>query len=313
MDLEAQILEDNLANLRNQGEVGGFLRKGRRRKSKNDKEERNFICGCGRDYFSYPALYTHIKNKHNGIAPEGTVLEAQSKTPPLISKKSDGRPMSSKPGSDIDEADQEPEEEHEEERAIEKAVKVYRTEEIKLADFDLLDFLDAKGACSYDWSFNKVPDKSGEGLVDHPLLTAIRRLVYNPVIELRTVSLIFAKFLIELSKVARKEFYGMAALILRTLYDCLDLYGYSLLTKLEQEDEKFNLPLKGKINQDIFNDTENTDYIAMVFDFYVKCFLPSYFSDQDFEFDFVVKFLRSFNGWLVQFNLSKIDVRFNSV
>ena len=94
MDLEAQILEDNLANLRNQGEVGGFLRKGRRRKSKNDKEERNFICGCGKDYFSYPALYTHIKNKHNGIAPEGTELEAQNKTPPLISKKSEGRPVS---------------------------------------------------------------------------------------------------------------------------------------------------------------------------------------------------------------------------
>lgn len=312
MDLEAQILEDNLANLRNQGEVGGFLRKGRRRKSKNDKEERNFICGCGKDYFSYPALYTHIKNKHNGIAPEGTELEAQNKTPPLISKKSDGRGMSSKPDSDIDGEDQDKNSD-EEEKNVEKAVKVFRTEEIRLTEFELLDFLDAKGSCNYDWSFNKVQDKSGDGLTDHPLLTAIRRLVYNPSTELKTVNLVFAKFLLEFSKISRKEFYGMSAFIFRTLHECLDLYGYSLLTRLEQGSEKVNLSFKGKINQDVFTDTETTDYIAIVFDFYVKCFLPSYMKDQDFEFDFIIKFVRLFTNWLISFNLSKVDIRFNSV
>ena len=35
--------------------------------------ERNFHCGCGKSYLSYPALYTHVKNKHNGLFPEGTV------------------------------------------------------------------------------------------------------------------------------------------------------------------------------------------------------------------------------------------------
>lgn len=67
MDSEANILNENLKNLKAQGDDGGFLERGRWRKSKNDREEeRNFICGCGKDYFSYPALYTHIKNKHNG-------------------------------------------------------------------------------------------------------------------------------------------------------------------------------------------------------------------------------------------------------
>jgi len=80
MDSEANILDENLKNLKAQGDDGGFLERGRRRKSKNDREEeRNYICGCGKDYFSYPALYTHIKNKHNGKAPEGTQLEAQIK------------------------------------------------------------------------------------------------------------------------------------------------------------------------------------------------------------------------------------------
>ena len=45
------------------------------RKTRKDKEGRKFICGCpGKPgYLSYPALYTHIKTKHNGVAPEGTI------------------------------------------------------------------------------------------------------------------------------------------------------------------------------------------------------------------------------------------------
>ena len=26
----------------------------------------SFACPCGKEYRSYPALFTHIKNKHNG-------------------------------------------------------------------------------------------------------------------------------------------------------------------------------------------------------------------------------------------------------
>jgi len=47
---------------------------GRRRRTRNDFSNRNFICGCGKSYLSYPALYTHLKQKHNGIQPSGTIL-----------------------------------------------------------------------------------------------------------------------------------------------------------------------------------------------------------------------------------------------
>lgn len=43
-----------------------------RRRSKNDCYGRDYVCGCGKTYLSYPALYTHIKTKHNGKTPEGT-------------------------------------------------------------------------------------------------------------------------------------------------------------------------------------------------------------------------------------------------
>jgi hypothetical protein len=41
-------------------------KKGRRPRS--DEDGRNFSCSCGKSYLSYPALYTHIKTKHNGKA-----------------------------------------------------------------------------------------------------------------------------------------------------------------------------------------------------------------------------------------------------
>jgi hypothetical protein len=43
-----------------------------KRRSKNDNQGRDFRCGCSKRYLSYPALYTHIKTKHNGETPKGT-------------------------------------------------------------------------------------------------------------------------------------------------------------------------------------------------------------------------------------------------
>ncbi len=47
-------------------------------KSKNKRRprravgKRNYVCGCGKAYLSYPALYTHVKNKHEGEFPIGS-------------------------------------------------------------------------------------------------------------------------------------------------------------------------------------------------------------------------------------------------
>lgn len=36
------------------------------RRARTNSSDRNHICGCGKTYLSYPALYTHIKQKHEG-------------------------------------------------------------------------------------------------------------------------------------------------------------------------------------------------------------------------------------------------------
>ena len=50
------------------------------RKTRKDREGRKFICGsCKLGYLSYPALYTHIKTKHDGQTPEGTIRGESTK------------------------------------------------------------------------------------------------------------------------------------------------------------------------------------------------------------------------------------------
>ena len=51
-----------------------------KRRSKKDKIGRNYVCGCTKRYLSYPALYTHIKTKHDGVPPEGTRSSNNAKT-----------------------------------------------------------------------------------------------------------------------------------------------------------------------------------------------------------------------------------------
>lgn len=47
----------------------------RKRRKRSATGERNYVCGCGKAYLSYPALYTHVKNKHEGTFPEGSILK----------------------------------------------------------------------------------------------------------------------------------------------------------------------------------------------------------------------------------------------
>ena len=44
-----------------------------KRRTRNDPDSRNYTCGCGKSYLSYAALYTHIKTKHDGMQPTGTL------------------------------------------------------------------------------------------------------------------------------------------------------------------------------------------------------------------------------------------------
>eukprot|EP00347_Sterkiella_histriomuscorum_P012296 403369133 len=70
-------IEDDDEDMSDSDDEGGSITQSgqkskHKRRSKNDNQGRNFRCGCGKKYLSYPALYTHIKTKHNGVTPTGT-------------------------------------------------------------------------------------------------------------------------------------------------------------------------------------------------------------------------------------------------
>lgn len=176
----------------------------------------------------------------------------------------------------------------------------------------LLRSLEKNGKCDYEYSFRGIWDEKIKEVRINPILTAMKQIEFNPRILLGNCNLIFGKFLLELSKMSGVDFYGMCATILRALHRCLDLYGYVLLTKLEQFNKKIRINFKGNPEESEFTNLENCEFISIVYDFFCKVFLKSYFGTNDFEFDFVIKFLSFFNSWLVKYNLAKIRVGFNS-
>ena len=71
----------------------GVFKKKQKRRSKNDVNGRDFKCTfCDKTYLSYPALYTHMKNKH-AKGPDGQPLIA------FNSGRGRGRPKKNSLGS----------------------------------------------------------------------------------------------------------------------------------------------------------------------------------------------------------------------
>ena len=47
------------------------------RRTKVQTAERSYGCPCGKWYLSYPALFTHVKQKHNSKVPSHLLLGAR--------------------------------------------------------------------------------------------------------------------------------------------------------------------------------------------------------------------------------------------
>ena len=59
----------------------------KKRRPRSAAGDRNYLCGCGKAYLSYPALYTHVKNKHDSIFPIGS--NARRKIPRNLEEDTD--------------------------------------------------------------------------------------------------------------------------------------------------------------------------------------------------------------------------------
>ena len=58
--------------------------KTRQRRFAKDIDSRDFKCGCGKEYASLAALFTHVKFKHGGQKPRGTTTLKRRGRPSVI-------------------------------------------------------------------------------------------------------------------------------------------------------------------------------------------------------------------------------------
>ena len=283
------------------GEDGGYL-KNKTRVSKKDAVPRNFICGCGKTYLSYPALYTHIKNKHRGIAPDNTTLDSQNKPkrPPgesLIEPSELSRTeMPRAPTEEPDEPLREPEPRKKATSAV--PARVFAREEVPPVKGGVFEFAGSGGGAT------------GLGL-SGSLAAAFARVSGAETVDLGVCVNVFAFYLLQISKQASPEFAGFASAVFRALTECLNLFGYSLLTKFEQAHRRLRVDFKGEIGDTDFAEKESTDYVAISFDFFVKKFLANYWQLKRLPVQWVLQLLLDFNDWMVTSGLSKISLTNN--
>ncbi|CAG9334447.1 unnamed protein product [Blepharisma stoltei] len=187
-------IEDDLSILATEEDDSPNSFKGKRR-SKRDLQGRTYKCGCEKMYLSYPALYTHIKTKHDGITPPGT------ETPNSIGNRGRGRPRKMPI-------------EKEEKNDIKESL-----EENPLEDLEILG--------GQTDPINGFDDPNSE------LLNKIKEWKNKPAEEFFDKENLscddaFAAYLIEISENIGEDTYKNFILFFENLRICLNLRGYQL-------------------------------------------------------------------------------------
>lgn len=248
-----------------------------KRRRRNDQDGRSYKCGCGKMYLSYPALYTHIKTKHQGINPEGT------NAPQFRNGRGRGRPRKLKDTTD-------PVKEH----------KLHPSDNIrKNPNFaDEISFLYGIGMYSKDGTdpLKNFPQiYVGDEMVDHPLLATLKEQIekHNSAKKGDRVSetsdkvkWVIGKFLYEHARVCNAEYYSFVMWM-----TCL-LYKF-----LEEE------------IQDGYCSVLNSEEIPMHIGG-----LTSYLKDVNYEAEEekVGLFVRHFCEWLYAHGFTHLKIDFNS-
>lgn len=186
--------------------------------------------------------------------------------------------------------------------------KKFRNDEIRMDDFELIESLNCRGTSALEDGF-KSQQKTGRF---HPVYESARMFFVNPNQPLNSVKVVLAKFLFELSKVANPNFYSISALLIYALHDCLNIYGYHFLLKLEHQNKQLGKILSDNPQQEQFCNAESADYISIIFEFFVRSYLKSYLLVEDFPIDFTLMFLKYLNSWMLKYKLTKLEVQFRS-
>lgn len=344
----------------NKTEIPSILQKNKRR-SKKDKTGRNYVCGCQKTYLSYPALYTHIKNKHDGVHPPGTTLQPQSRVKPgrppkrdSLSKRDGNHHRSHMDGGASGDNGQ-GDDDDEDGDGMSQGMSDRGSRSPFFPDGTPNKSGFGENGASYDKQRNYIFQQDMFGKEDLGLAIRVNgikignektspgktfvkeknmitsQFIVHPVSQFinmmkedhlpsdffsttPTCDKLFALYLYNVSLYTNQTYTDMVAVLFRGLRECLNQHGYDLLQKFETQNPMQKVELhKQPTNSQDFCQLEPPWYISIIFDYFVKEFLPKYLDGvSNFSLSFVCLFLREFNQWLLKHNLTRIKCSFFS-
>jgi hypothetical protein len=88
----------------------------------------------------------------------------------------------------------------------------------------------------------------------------------------------------------------------------LNIYGYDLLTRGQLTYPELGILFGENYQTDHFCSTENTKFIPITFEFFVKEFVHPYIGYEKTNDHFILEFVLHFNEWLFQNRLTQIQL-----
>lgn len=194
-----------------------------KRRSKNEKNGRDYVCSCGKDYLSYPALYTHIKTKHGGKVPGG------ADQPP--SSRARGRPKKATPSM----PDKEKQEAAENANAEAKIPAVSAIDEV-LRRYGVLEE-DKQPNVALMCSNFLCQLKPEEAQIYYELCEELKTTQYKlPGSKqemgraVKSCKTIFAEYLAEMAYKVDKRFFNTLLIFAQLYKDFMNMYGWDLIS-----------------------------------------------------------------------------------
>ncbi|CAD8141314.1 unnamed protein product [Paramecium octaurelia] len=264
----------------------------RARRRRNDQSSRDYTCGCGKSYLSYPALYTHLKQKHQGSPPQGTT-QPNNMNP----KANRGRPKrldenDLKEGKSDDErsiSNNEPDETIEQVLLFLDSIGNFRSgvkyekEEEKqgyLLNCFPKDYFN--NSLDYSAIYNNIKDITNERVKnpDQDPLTK-EEIDKDKNIKKTQINKILAYFLVAIGPLLNEDAYKEMATFIVLFSIALNETGYQALQNYEQEqyqqgdtDKKPQSLVKQDQNLNAYCEEQNGEHILLITNEFILSFLP---------------------------------------
>ncbi|CAK81706.1 unnamed protein product (macronuclear) [Paramecium tetraurelia] len=288
-------MDQNSAN-RDENSVQAKLRRRR-----NDSNNRDYSCGCGKSYLSYAALYTHLKydvntierQKHDSKAPDGTQLPNNANQRPgrgRPRRQDDQDRKSAKSDEGQSESGNEPDDILEELLTFLDSLGSFRQTEKLSSDVDIQAFLLSNfpqtvfsNYQEYQGIFDLLKDITDEKIKVQDI-DQIANEPFDKDKSLRKTNItkILAYFLIQIGPKLNAEAYREMCIFIICFQKCLNTLGYFALQKYYQDQKNGDnkqLDIKEEVSQNQeFCDVQNGEHMLLISNEFILTSLPQSYS-----------------------------------